>query len=108
MYAFGYKEACRSRLSYRIGAGPISARDPASGTGRPVRVPSRINGTVPSRINGKKTVNGVDHYRPDLPQAGEGRIVVMMPDGTVLTVIGATRLVLGLSDRSPTAEPLPA
>ena len=56
-------------------------------------------------------VNGAPHTEPESDREpvrgdvaaegerrGEGRIVVTLPDGTSLTLIGATRLVLAFSD----------
>ena len=81
-------------------------------TGRNVvRISPHMNGAnVRKRLNrrnGRKAGHGVGRRRTR-PEAGEGRIVVVMPDGTVLTVIGATRLLLSLSERAPTGDPSPA
>jgi hypothetical protein len=74
-----------------------------------VRISSRINGVgLPSRVNGKRAGNHIRRRRAPPLQVGDGRIVVIMPDGTMLTLIGATRLVLGLSGSPPTGGSQPS
>lgn len=43
----------------------------------------------------------------DSERASDGRIVVTLPDGTILTLIGATRLVLPLAELAELGTPPP-
>jgi len=56
-------------------------------------MPRPANGR--GKMNGHAAAAATPGGAEDLPPA-DGRIIVTLPDGTVLTLIGATRLVLAI------------
>jgi len=66
------------------------------------------NGEIASgRGSGPEEVTNGAAYAAETGSPGEGRIIVTLPDGTVLTLIGAIQLVLGVSDGIGPEAPLP-